>query len=174
MKKENLYNLNRLIKPGTQNRTFFQQKWTAKAMTRAYHGIQIKEKQWQRMFTKMPNAVVPMSPRTLALTDGSEYAAGRGSGLEPRPSTDSVDKKPATRKKTPYMQMVYAPSERRLDTAIFRSLFASSAFQARQFVTHGHVKVNGKGVNRILSSLGLHQLIRSISDEISWIPPQSR
>ena len=44
----------------------------------------------------------------------------------------------------PYMQMAFAPLERRLDTAIFRALFASSARQARQFVVHGAVKVNGK------------------------------
>ncbi|TKA73786.1 hypothetical protein B0A49_05136, partial [Cryomyces minteri] len=45
---------------------------------------------------------------------------------------------------TPYMHMVYHPTERRLDTAIWRALFASSTRQARQFVVHGFVKVNGK------------------------------
>ena len=44
------------------------------------------------------------------------------------------------------MNMVYAPTERRLDTAIFRALFASSTRQARQFVIRGDVKVNGKKV----------------------------
>lgn len=44
----------------------------------------------------------------------------------------------------PYMQMTFAPMERRLDVSIFRALFASSARQARQFVVHGAVKVNGK------------------------------
>jgi ribosomal protein S4 len=34
--------------------------------------------------------------------------------------------------------------ERRLDTVIFRSLFASSIRQARQMVIHGHVELNGK------------------------------
>lgn len=46
--------------------------------------------------------------------------------------------------KTPYMHMTFHPLERRLDTAIFRALFASSTRQARQFVVHGWVKVNGK------------------------------
>lgn len=45
------------------------------------------------------------------------------------------------------MQMTYAPLERRLDTAIFRAMFASSSRQARQFVIHGAVKVNGKQVS---------------------------
>lgn len=49
-------------------------------------------------------------------------------------------------KPIPYMQMTFAPLERRLDTALFRALFASSARQAKQFVVHGAVKVNGKKV----------------------------
>lgn len=47
--------------------------------------------------------------------------------------------------------MTYFPIERRLDTAIFRSLFASSVRQARQFCVHGLVKVNGKKVIYSLS-----------------------
>lgn len=44
------------------------------------------------------------------------------------------------------MNMTYAPIERRLDMAVWRAMFASSARQARQFVIHGMVKVNGKKV----------------------------
>lgn len=55
---------------------------------------------------------------------------------------------------TPYMQMTFAPLERRLDTAVFRALFASSVRQARQFVIHGAVKVNGKKV-RINTAIAL-------------------
>lgn len=87
-------------------------------------------------------SVVPMDHVYLAQHDGSEQAAGRGSG---------VDVDPRERRKpvpgTPYMNMVYAPTERRLDTAVFRALFASSTRQARQFVVHGAVKVNGKKVS---------------------------
>ena len=36
--------------------------------------------------------------------------------------------------------------ERRLDNVVFRSNFAASRNQARQFVRHGHVLVNGKKV----------------------------
>ncbi|TVY14880.1 Mitochondrial 37S ribosomal protein NAM9 [Lachnellula arida] len=136
--KYNLYNLSRMTSPNNTG-TYFQQKWKAKAATRAYHGEQIREKQWQRMFTSRLNAVVPMDHRYLGEHDGSELAAGRGSGLEKRP-----EGKPTSHTLTPYMHMTYAPTERRLDVAIFRSLFASSARQARQFVTHGHVTVNGK------------------------------
>lgn len=37
--------------------------------------------------------------------------------------------------------------ERRLDAAIYRMKFVPTMFAARQFVNHGHVKVNGKRVN---------------------------
>src|SRR6202140_4767223 len=37
--------------------------------------------------------------------------------------------------------------ERRLDTIIYRAKFVPTVFAARQFVSHGHVLVNGKRVN---------------------------
>ena len=36
--------------------------------------------------------------------------------------------------------------ERRLDSVIYRSKFVPTVFAARQFVNHGHVKVNGRRV----------------------------
>jgi small subunit ribosomal protein S4 len=36
--------------------------------------------------------------------------------------------------------------ERRLDAMVYRSKFVPTVFAARQFVSHGHVKVNGKRV----------------------------
>ncbi|KAI7600177.1 hypothetical protein KC343_g15752, partial [Hortaea werneckii] len=35
--KETLYNLSRLVTPPAATKTFFQQKWMAKSMLRAYH-----------------------------------------------------------------------------------------------------------------------------------------
>ena len=37
--------------------------------------------------------------------------------------------------------------ERRLDAVVYRMKFVPTVFAARQFVNHGHVKVNGKRVN---------------------------
>ena len=37
--------------------------------------------------------------------------------------------------------------ERRLDAIVYRAKFVPTVFAARQFVNHGHVKVNGKRVN---------------------------
>ncbi|KAE8150763.1 putative 30S ribosomal subunit S4 [Aspergillus avenaceus] len=134
--KYNLFNLQRMRNPPTATRTFFQQKWTAKSMARAYHGEQVRESQWARMFSRRIRSVVPMQAANLAADDGSNMSAGRGSGLD----SDINLSAPLT----PFTQMTFAPLERRLDVAIFRSMFASSARQARQFVVHGAVTVNGK------------------------------
>jgi len=37
--------------------------------------------------------------------------------------------------------------ERRLDAVVYRCKFVATPFAARQFVNHGHVKVNGRRVN---------------------------
>jgi small subunit ribosomal protein S4 len=37
--------------------------------------------------------------------------------------------------------------ERRLDAVVYRAKFVPTIFAARQFVNHGHVKVNGRRVN---------------------------
>ncbi|KAE8385225.1 hypothetical protein BDV23DRAFT_165349 [Aspergillus alliaceus] len=134
--KYNLFNLQRLRNPPTGSKTFFQQKWAAKSMARSYHGEQVRESQWARMFSRRIRSVVPMNPLKLAQDDGSGMSAGRGAGLETEES--------AKDRLTPFTQMTFAPLERRLDVAIFRALFASSARQARQFVVHGAVTVNGK------------------------------
>jgi ribosomal protein S4 len=131
--------------------TFFQQKWAAKRLARGYHGEHIKERAWERMFDRRLLSVVNMDPQYMARYDGSEQAAGRGAGKN-TPVSDPVvvhqrEQKRGKVTKTPYMQMAFAPMERRLDIAIFRALFASSARQARQFCVHGAVRVNGKKVS---------------------------
>jgi ribosomal protein S4 len=93
------------------------------------------------MFSKRIRSVYPMNTQDLAMDDGSKASAGRGSGLEVE-----TEGKPSNPRLVPYTQMAFAPLERRLDVAIFRALFASSARQARQFVIHGAVTVNGQKV----------------------------
>ncbi|KAH6631785.1 hypothetical protein F5144DRAFT_231820 [Chaetomium tenue] len=98
------------------------------------------------MFTRRSLAAINMDPAYMARHDGSEQATGRGSGQKSRKGLDvsNVRNEGNSTNPTPYMQMMFAPMERRLDIAIFRALFASSARQARQFVLHGAVTVNGK------------------------------
>ncbi|OAX78604.1 hypothetical protein ACJ72_07087 [Emergomyces africanus] len=134
--KVNLYNLKNASLPFNTSKTLFQQKWMAKSLARTYHGEQVRESQWEKMFSRRLRSVVPMDANYLARNDGAIESAGRGSGLEgvgPRKAPP-----------TPHMQMTFAPLERRLDVAIFRAMFASSTRQARQFVIHGFVTVNGK------------------------------
>lgn len=92
------------------------------------------------MFSRRIRSVVPMNTLDLAKDDGTAASAGRGSGLQTG-ERESYQTRPV-----PYTNMAFAPLERRLDVAIFRALFASSARQARQFVIHGAVTVNGQKV----------------------------
>ncbi|KAI1435251.1 alpha-L RNA-binding motif-containing protein [Xylaria sp. CBS 124048] len=142
--KYNLYNMAVMREPriGVGEETFFQQKWRAKGMLRTYHGEHIVERKWERMFSRRLLGAIDMDARYMAEHDGSELAAGRGSGKDTFPTWDR--ERIETRAITPYMQMTFAPMERRLDIAVFRAMFASSARQARQFCVHGAVKVNGK------------------------------
>ena len=108
------------------------------------------------MFDRRLLSVVNMEPAYMAKYDGSEQASGRGQGTGA--TSKLLQAQRGGGKKTPYMQMAFAPMERRLDIAVFRAMFASSARQARQFCVHGAVKVNGK---RVCSGRSL-QCLRSV------------
>ena len=98
--KYNLFNLSRNRDPRYEVKSFFQQKWLAKAQTRSYHGETVREKQWTRMFRRGISAVVPMDHKYLAEYDGSQQAEGRGSGAD----TPPMRRKPSL--KIPFMNMV--------------------------------------------------------------------
>ena len=119
--KYNLYALATKKIPSIQGRTVYQQKWTAKKETRAYHGDMLRERIFKQAFDPNLRAVTGR----LSLRDG-----------------DSRSK--FTQQNRPLASQTFAGLERRLDIAIFRSLFASSVHQARQMVVHGKVKVNSK------------------------------
>jgi len=53
----------------------------------------------------------------------------------------------AVRHKGDTSENLIAVLERRLDAVIYRMKFVPTVFAARQFVSHGHVKVNGVRVN---------------------------
>lgn len=58
--------------------------------------------------------------------------------------------------------------ERRLDVLVLRAGFARTIYQARQFVTHGHIKVNGRKVSFPSALVGIGDAIslRAKSREI--------
>jgi small subunit ribosomal protein S4 len=53
----------------------------------------------------------------------------------------------ATRLKGDSSENLIGLLERRLDAVVYRAKFVPTVFAARQFVNHGHVKVNGRRVN---------------------------
>jgi len=53
----------------------------------------------------------------------------------------------ATRMKGDSGENLIGLLERRLDTVVYRAKFVPTMFAARQFINHGHIKVNGKRVN---------------------------
>ncbi|KIV89153.1 hypothetical protein PV10_08745 [Exophiala mesophila] len=165
--KYNLYNLSRAKGQDNRARTFFALKWKAKSVSRNYHGSQVREGDWTRMFDRRLRSVIPMDAKYLATNDGSIESAGRGMGAElrrPKKSTPAI----------PYMQMIYAPLERRLDTAVFRAMFASSIRQARQFVIHGAVTVNGKKMKFPGYLLNPGDLFQVNSDRVMYAAGQPK
>src|SRR6185436_12088856 len=52
----------------------------------------------------------------------------------------------ASRRKGDTSENMIELLERRLDTIVYRMKFVPTVFAARQFVSHGHVKLNGKRV----------------------------
>jgi len=52
----------------------------------------------------------------------------------------------AVRRKGDTGQNLIALLERRLDAVVYRAKFVPTVFAARQFVNHGHIRVNGKRV----------------------------
>ncbi|KAK6204996.1 mitochondrial 37S ribosomal protein NAM9 [Scheffersomyces amazonensis] len=115
MSKFNLFNLYKKNPIRYNGRTLYQQKWTAKAETRAYHGEHLTESRWKTIFNP--------SLETVAQLDASL----KGSRVDA----------------TPISMQTYASLEKRLEVALFRAMFASSVRQARQFIRSGDVKVNG-------------------------------
>lgn len=114
----NKYNLFNLYKKGSvdlKSKSLYQQKWTAKQETRAYHGEHLTEKRWQNAFKPKLDSVAQLD------------ASLRGGEI----------------KETPFLLQTFAVLEKRLDFALFRAMFASSVRQARQFILHGNVRVNG-------------------------------
>lgn len=114
----NKYNLFNLYKKGQvdfRSKTLYQQKWTAKQETRAYHGEHLTESRWQAVFDPKLDSVAQLD------------ASLRGGEIQ----------------ETPFLMQTFAVLEKRLDFAVFRAMLASSVRQARQFILHGNVFVNG-------------------------------
>ncbi|KAF8598868.1 alpha-L RNA-binding motif-containing protein, partial [Ceratobasidium sp. AG-I] len=141
-KPVNLWSIwNRSIGPGTSgvkftksSKTLFQQRWAAKRFIRAYHGDYIAETRFQRWYLPetLPNTRPSTSTPAPAASSVQEYAGRKRLG-QVRPDQP-----------TPVTSLMLVEVERRIDVFLFRCCFATSAWQARQLVVHGKVKLNGK------------------------------
>lgn len=144
----NLFNLwqrslgNKVITFNNTSKSLFQQRWTAKALMRAYHGDFINEKIFKRWY--LPTTLPDVRPRnrtpisdTLALDD----YAGRNEQLE-----RAIRRKEEEDRKglAPVGSLMMAEVERRIDVFIFRCCFTHSVYEARRLVIHGHVLLNGR------------------------------
>ncbi|KAK9451016.1 mitochondrial 37S ribosomal protein uS4m [Limtongia smithiae] len=118
--KQNFYNIFKKATPFTLSLKDFAKRWRSKKETRAYHGDHLTERQWQGIFSPTLSAV---------------------SHIKEHNSTEALSDE---REEVPLAMQLYAPLERRLDTALFRAMFASSPKQARQYITTGKVRVNGE------------------------------
>lgn len=114
MNKHNVFNALRW-KKSNRFGTLYQQLFQAKQETRSYHGENLTDTQFKNIFRPELHTVNPLQSA----------------------------KERENQKETPYALQTFAAVERRLDTAVFRALFASSVRQAAQFVRRGAVRVNG-------------------------------
>ena len=130
--KYNLFNLSRKQTPQIHGKTMFQQKWEAKKETRAYHGAHLNERQFKTSWDRrLVGVTTPVGGLGNAQSRGGYVRRG---GKEEGSAAAN----------TPLASQTFASLERRLDVAVFRAMFASSARQARQLCVHGKVKVNGE------------------------------
>ncbi|MGJ7441790.1 30S ribosomal protein S4 [Aquipuribacter sp. MA13-6] len=60
--------------------------------------------------------------------------------------------------------------ERRLDAVVLRSGMARTIHQARQFVGHGHIQVNGRRVDRPSYRVSVHDVVR-VDPRRRHLPP---
>ncbi|KAH7926607.1 alpha-L RNA-binding motif-containing protein [Leucogyrophana mollusca] len=123
-------------------KTLFQQRWTAKALVRAYHGDFINEKIFKRWY--LPGTLPDVRPRQRPVGDDTaalDSFAGRTEQLEKAKRRQEEEDRKG---QAPVGSLMLAEVERRIDVFMFRCCFAHSVYEARRLVIHGYVLLNGK------------------------------
>ncbi|KAK7040795.1 hypothetical protein VNI00_009701 [Paramarasmius palmivorus] len=148
---ENLYNLCRRSYPSdipgkkalnfdNTGDSLFKQRWASKRAVRAYHGDYIPEKKFKRWY--LPDNIPDVRPRKTVLGDDKnvlEEFAGRKKAIEERYAEEEEEYGMA-----PVGSLMFSELERRIDSVVFRSCFASSIYEARHLVIGGNVLLNGQ------------------------------
>ncbi|KAG5368417.1 37S ribosomal protein NAM9 [Yarrowia sp. C11] len=149
----NLYNLYKKSDFLRNEKTLFQQKWASKRELRAYHGEHIREGTMTRQIPKkLQGVVLPLGEDK---TSSGIMAVSKRFN-NPMLETDAEGNE---KLKTPFAMQTFVHLEKRLDFAVFRSMFASSIRQAGQFIRQGNVTVNGVKVKHASYPLKAGDLI---------------
>lgn len=124
--------------------TLFQQRWTAKRLIRGYHGDYINEKIFKRYY--LPDTLPDVRPRKRAIGDDKSELAAFALRTEQLEKEEKKEKERDKKGLAPVGSLMLAEIERRIDVFLFRCCFAPSVYEARRYVIHGHVLLNGKKV----------------------------
>ena len=79
----------------------------------------------------------------------------------------------ASRQKGSTSEGIIGLLERRLDALVYRAKFVPTVFAARQFVSHGHVSVNGQRVTIRLYRLRIGDVVE-VREKSRQLPPRAR
>ncbi|KAI0031329.1 hypothetical protein K488DRAFT_52337 [Vararia minispora EC-137] len=124
------------------NKTLFQQRWLSKKLLRAYHGDFVNEKAFKRWY--LPRMLPDVRPvRPLVYKDEIGTFAGNAKTTD---AQDKLRREAEDGKETelaPVGSLMLTEIERRLDVLIHRACLASSVYDARRFIVHGYVYLNG-------------------------------
>ena len=129
----------------------FKQRWISKRLLMGYHveGI-MGVKKFTRWYlpSLLPSIHADHDKKAIKARNWSKWVEGKESAGGRYRDQEEAAKK-AERATVPVGSMMFAFVERRLDVCIFRACLAQSVYQAKQFVTKGHVKLNGQVVSPV-------------------------
>ena len=126
-----------------QNRpTLFKQRWTAKALLRAYHGDYIKETIFKRWYLPQTLPDVRRQSTNSGAASLNTWAKREDAAAKEAKRLEEEHQKGLA----PVGSLMFTEVERRIDVLIFRACFAPSVYEARRLVIHGSVLLNGKKV----------------------------
>lgn len=126
----------------------FKQRWVSKRLTKQYHAEHISAKKFERWYLPSTMPLIRKNPGkdSVASSELSKWVEGRSAAG----GRTTLERKIAAMEKeatAPVATLMFTEVERRIDSLIFRACFASSVWQARNYVVGGHVKVNGRVVS---------------------------
>ncbi|KAE8269130.1 hypothetical protein A4X09_0g3208 [Tilletia walkeri] len=139
--------------------TMYQQRWRAKRFLRGYHGDWIPERRFKRWFLpvdlpKLASSSGTSGSSSTSATHLPSRASQSGFGPRSQQQRAGAEDAASERSQMPTASLFMSEVERRLDVVVFRCCFARSAYEARNMIVHGKVKLNGQKVsdpNRLLT-----------------------